>query len=116
MMGDLEGEGGTGCHGGDVGVPVAGFARDGDGDGWTDLLERRLRTDPEKADTDGTAGGRVDPAPRGWGRWEAGRARRGVAGDLAGMFAFSEEEVPLFVTGTADEPAVGRIWGSGDSG
>src|SRR5262249_20262867 len=29
------------------------LARDGDGDGWTDLVEQRLGTDPLKADSDG---------------------------------------------------------------
>ncbi len=42
--------------------------RDADGDGWSDLLERRLRTDSAKADTDGDGlGDPFDPAPRGSG-------------------------------------------------
>jgi hypothetical protein len=40
--------------------------RDSDGDRWTDLLERRLATDPEDTDTDGDgADDPADPAPRG---------------------------------------------------
>jgi outer membrane protein assembly factor BamB len=29
------------------------YSRDADGDGWTDVVERRLGTDPERADSDG---------------------------------------------------------------
>jgi outer membrane protein assembly factor BamB len=46
----------------------AALRKDADGDGWSDLLEARLRTDPAQADTDGDglADG-LDPAPRGSG-------------------------------------------------
>ncbi|MBN1773686.1 MAG: hypothetical protein JXB32_20655 [Deltaproteobacteria bacterium] len=46
----------------------AALRKDADGDGWTDLLEARLRTDPAKADTDGDGlADALDPAPRGSG-------------------------------------------------
>jgi hypothetical protein len=36
-----------------IDIPFAVIDRDADGDGWTDLLEAKLHTDPAKADTDG---------------------------------------------------------------
>lgn len=41
------------AHGLYVTIPFETLERDRDGDGLTDLLEARLRTDPAKADTDG---------------------------------------------------------------
>ncbi|MBI5487470.1 MAG: PQQ-binding-like beta-propeller repeat protein [Deltaproteobacteria bacterium] len=105
MMGAMEGE--------EAPQPVeetlefrwADLRADADGDGWTDLLERRLRTDPAKADTDGDglADG-IDPAPRGAGPAVAGECVREevLRSAFFGMFAFAEGSVPLFVTGTPD--------------
>lgn len=46
----------------------AALRKDTDGDGWTDLLEARLHTDPARADSDGDGlPDPLDPAPRGRG-------------------------------------------------
>jgi hypothetical protein len=83
----------------------ADLRRDSDRDGWSDLLERRLRTDPAKADTDGD--GTTDPrdvAPLGTGPVPADSCTRETALTAAffAMFAFSTEAVPLFVEGPGD--------------
>ena len=36
-----------------IDIPLADLERDTDGDGWPDMLEAKLKTDPAKADTDG---------------------------------------------------------------
>jgi hypothetical protein len=105
MMADMEGQEGP--------TPVEEtlvfrweeLRRDGDGDGWSDLLEKRLRTDPGRTDTDGDglADG-VDPAPRGVGPAATGPCapEEVLRAAFFGNFAFVEATVPLFVTGTPD--------------
>jgi hypothetical protein len=48
-----------------IDIPFADIERDTDGDGWTDLLEAKLHTDPAKADTDGDGlGDALDDFPQ----------------------------------------------------
>lgn len=76
--------------------------KDADGDGWTDLLEARLHTDPTKADTDGDglADG-LDPAPRGSGPAASGACAREevLRAAFFADFALASGDVPLFVEG-----------------
>lgn len=85
------------------------FSRDSDGDGWTDLLERRVGTDPRLADSDGdgVADSR-DAAPR------CPRAARGANWTvLAWVGRLRLSPTPLRTDGAApcaDVPTLGGPW------
>lgn len=88
-----------------VAVRWADLTRDTDRDGWTDLLERRLRTDPARADTDGDAiADGLDPAPRGSGPASSGACAREAVLTAAffAEFGLSASTVPIFVVGPAE--------------
>ncbi|MBI5485964.1 MAG: PQQ-binding-like beta-propeller repeat protein [Deltaproteobacteria bacterium] len=83
------------------------LSRDGDGDGWTDLLEGFLTTDPDAADTDGdTIGDALDPAPVGSGPAVAGPCAAADAYVAAFVAKFSAgyyaDPLPLFLVGHPD--------------
>ncbi|MBI5489041.1 MAG: PQQ-binding-like beta-propeller repeat protein [Deltaproteobacteria bacterium] len=75
---------------------------DRDGDGWSDLLEARMHTDPTRTDTDGDGtDDPLDPAPRGRGP----AVLAGCSQDAARTIAFRVAEGnrwsagPMFVVG-----------------
>ena len=70
---------------------------DRDGDGWTDRVEERLGTDPDKADSDGdTLVDPVDPAPLGSRQPEAGCTREAaLATSLSTFVLLGPPEPPL---------------------
>ncbi|MBI5501187.1 MAG: PQQ-binding-like beta-propeller repeat protein [Deltaproteobacteria bacterium] len=78
--------------------------RDSDGDGWTDRLERRLRTSPDDpdSDTDGLADP-VDPAPRS-PSFEAEGCTKSAAATAAFLFrsTFFPDYGPVFLVGPND--------------
>ena len=79
----------------------ADLRRDTDGDGWTDILEKWLATDPDLADTDGdTLDDSRDGTPRGVGPEPAGpcAARDVFVAAFAAKFGigYYGDEVPLF--------------------
>lgn len=90
-------------------VRPAALRRDSDGDGLADVVERRLRTDPEAADTDGDGvPDGIDPSPRVSARGEVDEAGRVVqalwatawGGDSArqvrAIAAYGARAVPLY--------------------
>jgi outer membrane protein assembly factor BamB len=83
----------------------AELTRDSDRDGWTDLLEKRLHTDPARADTDGDSlADGVDPAPRGAGPSSGGACAREAVLTAAffAEFGFAEGAAPIFVEGPSE--------------
>lgn len=101
----------AGCYWSADDVPTSGkpaetildpqhVARDSDKDGYTDLLETRLGTDPKKKDTDGDGlKDREDPAPLSGAGASDVRAEVLVEAFMA-LLGFGESSEPLYVVGT----------------
>jgi hypothetical protein len=82
------------------------LARDADKDGWTDLAEQRLGTNPKKKDTDGD--GRRDPKdPAPMASTKLGSKLTGrqeiLSAAVFALLGFGDSDEPLFVLGS---PAV----------
>jgi hypothetical protein len=78
-----------------VRIPLAALEQDSDGDDLTDLLEERLGTDPQDADTDG------DGTPDAWDQLPL---ERGAAPSPDGRFAAAVLDEPA-ATAIVHEPA-----------
>ncbi|HEV7519370.1 MAG TPA: hypothetical protein VGR07_24025, partial [Thermoanaerobaculia bacterium] len=75
---------------------LAEIARDSDGDGLTDLVERRLGLDPAKADTDGDGlPDAADPAPNARLRAPVNDEQEIAAALFRQFFALDEDGSPL---------------------
>ncbi len=78
------------------------LSKDGDKDGWTDLVERRLGTDPTRKDTD-KDGLRdpADPSPLASSKMSKGLTDRQKVLDAAffALLGFGQSDEPLYVVG-----------------
>ncbi|HLK58069.1 MAG TPA: hypothetical protein VKU00_15985 [Chthonomonadaceae bacterium] len=73
------------------------LSRDTDGDGWTDLVEKQLGTDPTKSDTDGDGIPDSKDANPLTGRKPQTDEEKILAAAFEGRFRYAEDDVPCVV-------------------
>ena len=93
-----------------VRVDLKEARRDSDGDGFTDLVERRLSLDPGNADSDGDGmADAVDPAPNARTRPASTEVEQIRAAIFEQYFAFTDDSgQPVIFLGPPSQPLEGR--------